>query len=260
MDKYYTNPKIAQRCCSIISKKIQIDYEDDMIIEPSAGNGAFIQPIKKLCKNNLFLDISPENKTIKKQDFLTFYPEDNVYRKIHVIGNPPFGFKGSMAIKFIKRACTFCNTISFILPKSFAKDSMKKSVPLHFHLLYSADIPDNSFHYKEMIYDIPCIFQIWEKRKYRRKTKKKLLPNGYVFVKKWKDADLAIRRVGSRAGNIYFDDLKTKNVNSHYFIKLDNKNNKNRIHDLSLKSNDYVVGPKSISKYDIIYQLNNVIL
>ena len=49
-------------------------------------------------------------------------------RKIHVIGNPPFGRQSSLAIKFIKKSCSFSDTISFILPKSFKKDSMKKSI------------------------------------------------------------------------------------------------------------------------------------
>lgn len=260
MDKYYTNPKIAEQCCSIISKIIQINYEDDLIIEPSAGNGAFIQPIKKLCKNCLFFDIAPENKNIKQQDFLTVSAKDIVNgKKIHVIGNPPFGFKGSFAIKFIKHASSFCDTFSFILPKSFAKDSMKRSIPPQFHLLYSIGLPDNSFHYNKEVYNIPCIFQIWEKRGHLRRTKNKLLPVGYKFVNDWKDADLAIRRVGSLAGNIYFDNLETKNANSHYFLKLDKKHYKRNIHNISLKSNDYVVGPRSISKYDIISKLNKII-
>ena len=40
-DKYYTNKKIINICCKIFKKYIKI-YKNDLIIEPSAGNGAFI--------------------------------------------------------------------------------------------------------------------------------------------------------------------------------------------------------------------------
>lgn len=261
MDKYFTNERIANMCCSIVSEKITINYDNDVIIEPSAGNGAFIQPIKRLCKNSVFFDIQPENSSIKKVDFLTISGKDiKCGAKIHVIGNPPFGFKGSMAIKFIKNASTFCDTISFILPRSFGKDSMKRSVPSQFHLLYSGNLPDNSFNYNGIVYNIPCIFQIWEKRGYMRKLDKIRIPSGYVFLKDWIGADFAIRRVGSLAGNIYFGDLESRNVNSHYFIRLDKNKDKKKIRNISLKSNDYVVGPRSISKKDIISQLNKIVL
>jgi len=260
MDKYFTNEKIANICCSIVSEKIKINYEKDIIIEPSAGNGAFMKPIKRLCKNSIFFDIQPENSAIKQVDFLTISRSDiEGGQKIHVIGNPPFGFKGSMAIKFIKNASTFCDTMSFILPRSFGKDSMKRSVPCNFHLLYSCNLPENSFNYNENVYNIPCIFQIWEKRTYMRKIKKNNLPSGYVFLKDFIGADFAIRRVGSLAGHIYFDDIESRNLNSHYFIKLDKNKDKKKIKNISLKSNDYVVGPRSISKKDIISQLNKIV-
>jgi hypothetical protein len=52
----------------------------------------------------------------------------NIKIIIHIIGNPPFGRQSSTAIKFIKKSCLFCNSLSFILPKSFKKDSLKNKV------------------------------------------------------------------------------------------------------------------------------------
>ena len=68
--------------------------------------------------------ICPENKEIIKGDFLTLNVEPLVksYQRIHVMGNPPFGRQSSLAIKFIKKSQQYCDSISFILPKSF-KDS-----------------------------------------------------------------------------------------------------------------------------------------
>ena len=68
IDKYYTNPEIVMDCKVHIQKYINIG-ENDLIIEPSAGNGSFIKIIKELSKNYKFYDLLPENKEIVKQDF-----------------------------------------------------------------------------------------------------------------------------------------------------------------------------------------------
>ena len=123
------------QCIEAIKKYINIS-KDDLIIEPSAGNGSFIESIKKITNNYKFYDLEPENKEIIKQDFLNFNFSDvkQEYKNIHIIGNPPFGRQASLAIKFIKKCCLFSKSISFILPKSFKKDSMKKHFSNNFHL------------------------------------------------------------------------------------------------------------------------------
>ena len=55
-EKYYTNPKFIDISIDII-KKANIIKKNDMIIEPSAGNGAFINGIKTLSNKNNFYDI-----------------------------------------------------------------------------------------------------------------------------------------------------------------------------------------------------------
>lgn len=97
--------------------------KNDLVIEPSAGNGSFIESIKTLVNNYKFYDLEPEHSEIHKQDFLEFdYTKFNQqFANIHIIGNPPFGRQSSLAIKFIKKCCLFSKSISFILPKSFKK-------------------------------------------------------------------------------------------------------------------------------------------
>ena len=124
MDKFYTRKKIVKKILKYVKKNIDIDYELDLIIEPSAGNGSFIKGIKKMSKHYILLDIIPENEKIKQCDFLEWFINDKKrkkYRKIHVVGNPPFGKQSSLAKKFIKHATLFCDSISFILPRSFKK-------------------------------------------------------------------------------------------------------------------------------------------
>ena len=119
IDKYYTKDNIVNLCLNYIKEYIKIN-QNDLIIEPSAGNGAFISGIKLITNNFEFYDLEPNNDEIIKQDYLLYNYEGN-YNKIHIIGNPPFGRQSSLAIKFIKKSCKFCDSISFILPKSFKK-------------------------------------------------------------------------------------------------------------------------------------------
>lgn len=262
IDKFYTKKKVAKKCIEYLKKYININ-KNDLIIEPSAGNGVFIEFIKNLSKNTLFLDIKPENKMIQKQDFFDINTDilKKKYKKIHIIGNPPFGRQSSLALKFIKKSSEFADTISFILPKSFKKDSIKKKIPLNFHLIFEQNLPKNSFLVQNKEYDVPCVFQIWQKKSTNRKIPKKILPNGYIFVKKNEDPDISFRRIGVNAGKISIDILN-KSIESHYFIKFINnkplKLNITLLQNIKFKFNN-TVGPKSISKPELIKEFNKLL-
>lgn len=262
IDKFFTNDITCKNCLQYILQNINIDKEQDIIIEPSAGNGSFLKIIKLLCKNYIFMDIEPEHKEIVKQDFLTF-DFSNIkgkFRKIHIIGNPPFGRQSSDAIKFIKRCSKFADTISFILPKSFKKESLQNRVPLNYHCIFQIDLETNSFLVNDKEYNVPCVFQIYYKKNYLRKIKEKLEPLNYKFVKKNDNPDISFRRVGVKAGFVSSD--LNKSHESHYFIRFDNNDN---LDEITLKLNkldfcekDNTVGPKSISKQELIEKLNKI--
>jgi hypothetical protein len=259
IDKYYTNPEIVIDCKVHIQKYINIEV-NDLIIEPSAGNGSFIKIIKELSKNYKFYDLLPENNQIEKQDFLLLDIEELIkpYNKIHIIGNPPFGRQSSLAIQFIKKCCNFADTISFILPKSFRKDFYKAKFDKLFHLEYENDIPENSFIVNCEKRDVPCIFQIWQKKNIERIIPDKIEPINFKFVKKQEIHDISIRRIGVNAGKI---DIKTedKSIESHYFIKFTNRktieDNIKSLENIKFVFNN-TVGPKSISKQELIREVN----
>ena len=255
IDKYYTKSIVVDLCINEIKKYLSIS-KDDLIIEPSAGNGSFIENIKLLSNNNIFYDLEPDNLEIIKQDYLELN-YDNIqkkYQKIHVIGNPPFGRQSSLAIKFIKKSCEFCDTISFILPKSFKKDSLKKRFPLNFHLVLELDLPEKSFLVDNNEYNVESIFQIWEKKIYNREIIEKIEPTNFIFVQKFENPDISFRRVGVYAGKIDISILD-KSEQSHYFIKFTNNNtikeNLYKLTNLKFENNN-TVGPKSISKQELI--------
>ena len=269
IDKYYTKPNVVNNCIELIKTHITIT-KDDLIIEPSAGDGAFIPSIKQLTNHFKFYDLEPEHDDIIQQNFLDFDPTQfkKEYKKIHIIGNPPFGRQSSLAIKFIKKCCEFASSISFILPKSFKKDSMKKRFTKHFHLIHEIDLTDNSFLVNGNESNVPCVFQLWEYNQTTpRATITKLEPIDFEFVKKTDMPDISFRRVGVNAGTI-MTDIKDKSEQSHYFIKFTNKDNNDdteldeTIEKLKKIKFDFnnTVGPKSISKQELILEFNKLLI
>ena len=259
IDKYYTKEIIVEQCLDLVKKNLQVG-RDDLIIEPSAGNGSFITGIKSLTNNFKFYDLEPECDEIVKQDYLQYECNDigKTDSKIHVIGNPPFGRQSSLAIKFIKKSCEFCDSISFILPKSFKKDSLKNKFPLNFHLVFETDLPGNAFLVNDVEHDVPCVFQIWQKRATNRVVNEKLKPVNFEFVKKTEEPDISFRRVGVKAGRID-KNIDEKSIESHYFIKFTNgKSIASNIKTLSTITYVFnnTVGPKSISKQELIFKFN----
>lgn len=259
-EQYYTKENVSEFCVKITENHFKLDTFD-IIVEPSAGTGSFIRAFEKIgdLKNVLSYDIDPKHETIIKQDFLTTTFESN--KNILVIGNPPFGRQSSLAKKFIKHSCSFANVIAFILPRSFKKDSMTNCFDLFFHKIYETNLDDNSFIFNEKEYSVPCVFQIWEKKLCKRILPNKLTENdNYKIVKCDTDSTFAFRRVGVYAGKFIFQDLNTLSKESHYFIKsnapmtnelIDSLNNLTWCHDNT-------IGPKSISKQELIYKLNKL--
>ena len=267
LNKFYTKAETIKICYNAIKKYLKIGKKD-LIIEPSAGDGSFINIIKALSDNYIFYDIKPEHPDVIKANFLktsiyTSGPEGKE-RKVHIIGNPPFGYKSSTAIKFIKHSANIlkADSISFILPISFRKPSFQKSFPLNYHLISEIRLPTNSFTYFGETKKIKTVFQIWKRKNINRRRPSKLLPAAwYKFVKK-DNSDISIRRVGSNAG---FAKLRTAddNINTHWFIKLNNISISN-YQKILLKLNKIIynrtnnVAAISISKQDIIRSYNKI--
>jgi len=262
-DKFYTAHPIVNKCIELINNTLDIG-EDDWCIEPSAGNGSFINGIKSLFRHYRFYDLEPENDEIMEQDYLD-YDSSIIHKspqsKVHVVGNPPFGRQSSLAIKFIKKSTSYCDTISFILPKSFKKESLKKHFPLNFHLICDYDLPRYSFIVDNREYDVPCVFQIWRKEDTNRKIVEKMTPNNYRFVKKEEDHDISFRRVGINAGSIDTD-TDSKSKQSHYFIKFDIELTDelfDALQNIEYKCKNDTCGPNSISKQELIKEFNQLL-
>jgi hypothetical protein len=263
IDKFYTKKNIVNLCIDHVTRHVHID-PSDLIIEPSAGNGIFVDGLRTVSTNVLAYDIDPERDDIVKQDYLIYdyKPICKLYNKIHVIGNPPFGRQSSMALKFIKKSSEFCKSISFVLPKSFKKESMRSRIPPFFHLLFETDLPMHSFSINGFDHDVPCVFQIWEKMDVVREPYPRRIPIGYSFVTHYDNADISFRRVGVNAGKIDIHELYAKSPQTHYFIRFTNRQSIPEIistlSTITFEDNN-TVGPKSISKQELIRAFNSCI-
>lgn len=273
IDKFYTKPEIAKECFEEFQRIIDPNPQD-IFIEPSAGNGSFTNWMKLSYPNVFSYDIQPESENIIEQDFLQlntniFKSQSNseAFKTVHMIGNPPFGRQSSLAKLFIQKSCSFATSISFILPKSFKKDSFQKSFDPYFHLIFEKDLTFNSFMVGKIEYDVPCVFQIWVKKNQKRKIANKVEPIGFRFVKKEESPDFSIRRVGVNAGKID-SEIKDKSIQSHYFILLNRRDNELDNQNTEMKilfmekykqihfDHNNTVGPKSISKQELISKMN----
>lgn len=256
-DKFYTKESVSSY---FISKWKEVLYleEDCLIIEPSAGSGSFFTPIFKEY-HIIGYDIDPKNINIIKGDFLEVeLPE---VEDIHFIGNPPFGRQSSLAKKFIKKCSKYGESISFILPKSFKKESFQKTFPLNFHLIYEEDVPENSFVIDGKDYNVECVFQIWKRMDENRQIITTEEPYKFSFVKKEETPHFSLRRVGVYAGKISVE-IYNKSSQSHYFIKLNEDIDQDIFEEEFLKlkfTHNNTVGPKSISKQEFIKKINFII-
>lgn len=254
LDKFYTKDSAVDVCLAYLNLS-----EYDCIIEPSAGSGAFSAKIP----GALAFDLLPENENIQQADWLTLDKQQfSGFNNILVVGNPPFGTSGSLAYSFIVASMEFANTVAFVLPKGFKKDSMKNRIPLNFELSCEIDLPENSFTLHGDEYSVPCVFQVWHKSEnLRTKILYRTTTELFEFVKK-NEADFRIQRVGGKAGTASFD-LDVSEA-SNYFVKnlseYSNEQLVSSINTLSFPSIDHTTGPRSLPKGELIYCLEQKLL
>lgn len=258
-DQFYTSEAVARSCIQRILSAVTT-ARDYLWVEPSAGNGAFLHNIPAGIEK-IGLDIEPKADDIRAQDYLKW--DAPTGKPILVVGNPPFGRQSSLAKAFIAKSCKFANVIAFILPKSFTKPSMFNAFDLQFHLVQSVELQKDSFVINGEPYDVPCVFQIWQKRETIRDVEEKVDPVGFEYVKGDTAYDVAVRRVGALAGKCYKKGDGSYSIQSHYFLKFDAEA-VTRIDEVVGKINAHTfpsntVGPRSLSKSEVNVVINAII-
>ena len=199
-DQFYTKPKVAEHCYEIfqkVTKDIGVNLDNYTFIEPSAGCGCFFQLLPK--NRRIGIDIDPkklfgvENKGIIKSDYLKWYPK-NKNKKYVVVGNPPFGLRGKLALDFINKSYQYADMVAFILPQLFNSDG--KGVAgkrvIGYKLAYNKPLPSNSFMYPDGTnIEINTIFQVWTKINTNKiKKKRPKFCNSFINIYSLSDGGL----------------------------------------------------------------------
>ncbi len=166
LDQFYTEPSVAKYCTDSLMhylEKEDVNINDYTFIEPSAGNGSFLNLLPK--NKRIGLDIAPLSDEIIQVDFLSWKPslQNN---KFIFIGNPPFGYRAWTALAFMNHASKIGDYIGFILPMAFqsdargsAKHRVKGMTLVHSEIINS----DSFFEPNGKKKKVNALWQIWKK-------------------------------------------------------------------------------------------------
>lgn len=264
-DQFYTKDEIAKRCFQILCRHVNID-EYDVLLEPSAGKGAFFKLLDKNKRKGV--DIEPKYEGIIKQDYFDFTPETN--KRYLVIGNPPFGRVSSLAVRFFNKSAEFCDVIAFVLPRTFKRVSIQNQLRDTFHLIYSEDLPLSPCCFEPSM-NAKCCFQVWTKDtdNKREKTRYNKTHRDFSFIPHGPlddngqptppdDADFVVRAYGGRCGEVVQEDLHMLRPKSWHWIKVNGERIskdqlKERFMKLDYSMSQDTVRQNSIGRQELVY-------
>ena len=204
-EQIFTDADIVLKCIELARPYIK---EGHKLIEPAAGDGAFLRGLKsaKITNEILAYDIEPTTDSqIIQQDFLTV--DLSSHTSLFALTNPPFGRANSLSVKFFNRLAEAagCEYIAFIVPISWRKWSVQDRLDQHFHLILDEELPLECFHTPDgaplKTGILKTVFQIWERQNTCRK--KITVEDRNYFTKALpKDADVAFTGFGYKVGQV----------------------------------------------------------
>ena len=180
LDQFYTQHEVARTCwgelCSLLRKGLLSKAlgESPFFVEPSAGDGVFYDLLPD--RRRVGLDIAPMHPKVKEWDFLNgVYRLRSAKRRTVVVGNPPFGKRGKLALQFFQRAFEMADTVAFIVPVIFRKFFIHKQMPEEVKWIYGNALPADSFRTaKQSVYSVRTEFQVWTRLPTHKKNLRQL--------------------------------------------------------------------------------------
>ena len=175
LDQHNTPDIVSQYCWESFKDflgkegKNVMDYN---IVEPSAGTGSFYDLLPVANRIGIDIEVSEkyQNEYIHS-DFLTWNPKPN-NRPFITIGNPPFGYRGWLALSFLNHAAEFSDYVAFIVPMGFqseGKGSLKYRVK-GMTLVHHEILQDNKFIKQNGDKtNVNTLWQIWKKGEQMKK-------------------------------------------------------------------------------------------
>ena len=169
-DQFYTKPQVAKHCVERlhqVARELHIDLSEYFYIEPAAGCGWFYGALPE--ERRIGIDIDPraldlDGERLIHADYLQWRPP-NANRKFVVVGNPPFGLRGHLALQFMNHSADFADIVAFILPQLFESDGKgvpAKRVDSRYRLAHRERLAPDSFMYPDgKSVNISTVFQVW---------------------------------------------------------------------------------------------------
>lgn len=121
-------------------------------MEPSAGSGGFITssaiPLDRWEAYDIDVSNTPPHLAgvIKQADYLSASAGILENHDRVVVGNPPFGKKADLALRFLNKSLVLSETVAFILPVQFDKYGTQQQILPDAKLVYSEHLPTEAFH------------------------------------------------------------------------------------------------------------------
>ena len=175
LDQYYTKPGAARACWETLLGVLPVRADRAQFIEPAAGDGAFFDllPVRR----RIGLDVAPRHAGIREQDFLTWERRAGDRSLQVVVGNPPFGNRGDLAVRFLNRAAEIADTVGFIVPVNFRKFAIHRQLHDDLRLIAARALPRNSFRLSSgRDYKVNTEFQVWTRLPSRTADLRQLAP------------------------------------------------------------------------------------
>ena len=240
----------------------------DNFVEPSAGKGSFLACMPPDKRIGIDIDrwgwhYGSVGKDIVEQDFFNFvWPEG----KTITIGNPPYGRRGKLAMKFLNISAENSDVVAFILPAIFSKFTFINRVHPYMHLKSWCN-PVMEFETEEgKTVEVRSVFQIWQKSLDKRpKIVKRTECDHFTMTHRHtsrissdeleqlkRDSTVAIQQVGGRV--LSPEDVKRGSI---WWIKGGDREIFEQIDFFSL--HQHHLGAISLTKADIVERYLNIV-
>lgn len=274
LDRFYTDAGEAMRLMSAVTARGD-DLRGKLVVEPSAGAGSFVRACEGLGLPVLAYDIAPSESPIcdtriRVADFLADVdlgrvqadaatdglPVPQGMDDVVIVGNPPFGVQGRLALAFVGHASELASITWFVLPPTFRKASYQDRIR---HAVVSDVIPMEVTEYDTPSgrIDVPSAFMRFS----RVEDKPAPVPLSTLLASvpfsfcAADEAEFSVRRVGGNAGRA---SLATEGLSpqSNYFCKVTDDTDADEvvtcINSVTFAERDWTVGPRSVSKRELI--------
>ena len=166
LDQFFTKSQVADYCQQSLTTFMAKDGASSnnyFFVEPSAGTGSFFQYLPK--DRRAGVDVAPLCEGLEQCDFHSWQPP-KTQNHIAVIGNPPFVYRGWLALAFLNHTANWADYVGMILPMAFQSEG-KGSPRLRvkgLRLVHSEVLPSGSFvDLTGADVNINALWQIWQR-------------------------------------------------------------------------------------------------